>query len=64
MKNENSKITLASLANINEMVRYITREIMGNDLADTIGNTNLSNSMIYNLVQSRIRVNLSRYSGV
>ena len=64
MKNQNSKTTLAVLANVNELVRHITQEIMGNDLANSIGDTPLTRSMIYSLVQSRIRVNFSRFNGV
>lgn len=64
MKNQNSKNTLAVLANINELVRHITQEIMGNELANSIGDTQLTRAMIYSLVQSRIRVNFSRFNGV
>lgn len=63
MKNPDSKITLATLANVNEIVRHITQEIMGNDLANSIGGSPLTRSMIYNLVQSRVRVNFSRFNG-
>lgn len=64
MKNANSNVTLASLANANELVRHITQEIMGNEISNTIGNAPVTRTMIYSLVQSRIRVNFSRYNEV
>lgn len=64
MKNANSNVTLAVLANANELVRHITQEVMGNDISNTIGNTPVTRTMIYSLVQSRIRVNFSRYNEV
>lgn len=64
MKNANSSVTLATLANTNELVRNITQEVMGNEISNTIGNTPVTRTMIYSLVQSRIRVNFSRYNEV
>jgi len=64
MKNENSTQTLASLANVNELVRFVTQEIMGNDISNTIADNPVSRSLIYSLVQSRVRVNFSRFNGV
>ena len=64
MNNEKSNVTLASLANVNELVRHITQEIMGNDISTSIGDTPLTRSLIYSLVQSRVRENFARYNGV
>lgn len=58
--------TLASsvglLANANELAQHITQELMGTQVSNTLGNSPVTRDMIYQLTQSRIRLNLSRFT--
>ena len=44
--------TLATLANANELVRYVAQEVVGNEVADTINGSPISRDTIYALSQA------------
>lgn len=64
MENPQSAVTLAVLANCNEIARGILQNIMGNDIANTIEGSPVTRAVLFNLTQSRIQANLSRYKEV
>lgn len=53
---------VAVLSNVNELVRHITQEIMGTEVSNTLGATPVTRDMIYQLTQSRIRMNFARFN--
>ena len=53
--------TLATLGNANELVRCVAQEVVGNEVADTINGSPISQSTIYALSQSVIMKKLDIY---
>ena len=53
--------TLATLANANELVRFVAQEVVGNEVADTINGSPISQETIYSLAQASFMKNLNAY---
>ena len=53
--------TLATLGNANELVRFVAQEVVGNDVADTINGSPISQETIYSLAQAAFMKNLDGY---
>lgn len=58
MKNRESEQTLVTLANGMELVRVVTQGVVGNDVADTIAGSQLTNDVINEIALARFQANL------
>lgn len=56
--------TLIALANINQLVANVVRNIVGNELSTAINGEKATNNMLYKLTQSEIKKELSVHLGV
>lgn len=56
MKNRDSERTLVTLANAGELVRHITKAVVGDELADT---SSLTRDALLNLAQVKFQAHLS-----
>lgn len=56
--------TLITLANINQLVANVVRNIVGNELSTAINGEKATNNMLYKLTQSEIKKELSVHLGV
>lgn len=63
MKSPKSQNTLVILANANQLVANILRNVVGNDLADSIAGTPHTSDAVYNLTQSELQKTLSAHLG-
>jgi hypothetical protein len=61
MKNRDSVSTLVSLANGGELVRHVTRAVIGDECADSIDGTPLSRDTLLSLAQVKFQARLSSY---
>lgn len=55
MKLRESQQTLTVLANAAELVQHITRNIVGNEVADTFNGSPLTRGVLYNLAQAKFQ---------
>lgn len=63
MKNIKSLNTVVTLANANTLVTKIAQQVIGSDVADTIGGSALTRDVIYNLALSRFQSKLNTHRG-
>ncbi len=56
--------TMATLGNANELVRFVAQEVVGNEVADTINGSPISQSTIYSLASSAFMKHLDKFRKV
>lgn len=56
--------TVVVLGNAAELVSNIVKGVMGNEVADTINGSPLTQNMLHNLTQTSLQDALSAYTGV
>ena len=63
MKNQNSAMTIAVLANGSDLVANIAMGVMGNEVATTFNGSELTRAAIYNLSQVTFQAKTANYLG-
>lgn len=63
MQTKATEKTILSLANAGELVQNVVRNVVGNEIADTLDGTTLSRGMLYELSQTSFQSHLSKYLG-
>lgn len=61
MKTQESEKTVVTLANASELVRCIAQAVVGNDIADTFGGSDLTSNTLYNLAQTSFQKKVQPY---
>lgn len=52
--------SIVTLSNVNELAVRVLRNVVGNDIADTLNGSPLTNALICSIVQSRTKTVLER----
>lgn len=63
MKNLSSLQTVATLANAAEFGTSIAKEVLGNDVADSVEGSELTSDVVRDIVLAQIQSNLSTHNG-
>lgn len=63
MKNPESISTLVVLANVNEVVAAVARNVLGNEVASTFDGQDISRAIVQNMAQTNIQADMAKYMG-
>jgi len=63
MKNLSSLQTVVTLANAAELTAGIAKEVLGNDVADSIEGSELTSDVVRDIALAQIQTNLSTHNG-
>lgn len=63
MSTGNIETTLKTLGNAVELATSVVQDVVGNDIADSLNGTPLTNVLIADVVESRFTAELAKYLG-
>lgn len=63
MQLRESEKTVVTLANAGELVRQISQQVLGNEVADTFNGNELTRGVIFNMAQVKFQGAVAKYVG-